>query len=201
LLAQAAPPAAATRLNRRRDARDQWAVALIDPEDGTVDSFRTPTPAMPHTPPLLLTFRTAMTTPAPPVAVWRALEATERWPEVKPDIAAARIEPRGRLEAGATIRTFVKPGLKVIDMDYPVLAAERPHRVVWVSRVPRLRVETELVLSDDAGGTRLTVTLRVDGETLISRLFLFAFQRRYEQALLSAVVTRLRPLLTLAESM
>jgi uncharacterized protein YndB with AHSA1/START domain len=174
---------------------------LIDPDDGTLDSVPNPTPAMAHTPPLLLTFRTVMTTPAPPAAVWRALEATERWPEVKPDIAAARIEPNGRLEAGATIRTFVKPGHSVTDMEYRVLAAERPHRVVWMTRVPRLRVETELVLANDASGTRLEVTLRVDGETLFSRLFLFAFRRRYEEALLLSAVTRLRPLLTLAKSM
>jgi hypothetical protein len=47
-----------------------------------------------------LTATRTFATSASPSAVWAALEAAPRWPEVLTDLVAARIEPDGVLAEG-----------------------------------------------------------------------------------------------------
>jgi hypothetical protein len=153
------------------------------------------------TDPIALTFSAVLPSAAPPAAIWRALEAAPRWPEVRPDIAEARIVPHGRLEPGATIRTFVKPGSKIPDMVYRVLAAEPLRRMVWASRVPTQLFMIEITIAEAADGARVTAMVSVEADGFVNRLSLLVFRKRHVATLTKQLVERLGPLLTLAERM
>jgi uncharacterized protein YndB with AHSA1/START domain len=112
-----------------------------------------------------------LTTAAPRAAVWQALEAAPRWPQVLTDLAEAAIAPAGRLEAGAVVTTKALPGRNVIDMSYRVLAVEPLRRLVMASSARGFRAETEYVLDDDEeAGTQVTITARVMPERVLGRL-------------------------------
>ena len=64
-----------------------------------------------------ITVTRTFATAASPSAVWAALEAAPRWPEVLTDLIEARIEPDGVLAAGAVIRTRARPGTKAVDLN------------------------------------------------------------------------------------
>ena len=87
-----------------------------------------------------ITVTHTFTTTATPTAVWAALEAAPRWPEVLTDLVSARIEPDGVLAEGAIIRTVAKPGTRAVDMTYRVTAADpRLHLAIEFAsrRLPR----------------------------------------------------------------
>ena len=100
-------------------------------------------------------------TTAPPAAVWAALEAAPRWPQVQSDLIEARIEPDGRLIAGATIRTKAKPGTAAVDMSYRVVEAERPSRLkIEAASAGHFRSRTEYRIEPEGDG----LVVRANGE-------------------------------------
>ena len=71
---------------------------------------------------------------ASPQAVWAALETVTRWREAIPDLASVRLEPNGRLSAGAIIHTRAGPAEAPVDMEYRVVEAEPPRHLLLGNR-------------------------------------------------------------------
>jgi hypothetical protein len=141
-----------------------------------------------------------LSTAAPRAAVWQALEAAPRWPQVLTDLAEAAIAPAGRLEAGAVISTKALPGLNVIDMQYRVLAAEPLRRLVLTSSARGFRAETEYVLDDDdEPGTQVTITARVMPERVLGRLAVVLWRKQHAGHVAASLRRRGQAMLTLAE--
>ena len=98
----------------------------------------------------------AFLTFAPPAAVWAALEAAPRWPEVLDDLIEARIEPDGVLAAGAVMRVKARPGTQAIDMSYDVIAAEPPRRLaIQAGAAGQFRSRAEYTIEPDGTGSRV----------------------------------------------
>jgi Polyketide cyclase / dehydrase and lipid transport len=147
-----------------------------------------------------ITVTRMFSTSATPSAVWAALEATPRWPEVLPDLVSARIEPDGVLANGATIHTVAKPGTRAIDMSYSVVAAEPRLRLVIESAVPgQFRARSEYLIDTFASGTRIVVTSHVEPVRWLHRIVTALMPGTYAKQLEAALELRLRPMLTLAE--
>lgn len=140
-----------------------------------------------------------LTTTALRAAVWQALEAAPRWPQVLTDLAEAAIAPAGRLEAGAVISTKALPGGNVIDMQYRVLAAEPLRRLVLTSRARGFGAETEYLLDDDEGGTQVTITARVMPERVLGRLAVVLWRKQHAGHVAASLRRRGQAMLTLAE--
>ena len=140
-------------------------------------------------------------TTAPPDAVWAALEATARWPEVQPDIICATIEPDGALTAGGTIRTWAKPGTAAVDMEYRVTEAEKPRRLVVESGGTPLhfRARTEYDIVADGTGARVTLTCKVEPVLWLHKITTAFARRWYTEQFATNLKSRMGPLLVLAE--
>ena len=150
-----------------------------------------------------ITATVALTTPASVDAAWAAFATVVRWPEVLPDLAAARIEPDGALAAGAIIKTIAQPDRNVIDMSYHVLAAEPPHRLVLQSRAEgysaRTTYEFAAVDPAEGAGTRVLATAAVTPERFKGRFASIFWRKLFIQQLERSVRRRATALLELAE--
>jgi hypothetical protein len=111
-----------------------------------------------------ITVNLVFPTSASPEAVWAALEAPQRWPEVQYDVIDARIEPDGVLRAGATMRTWARPGTAAVDMSYRVVDAQKPSRLAIEMGGAGLhfRGRTEYTIEADGAGSRVTIKSNVD---------------------------------------
>ncbi len=139
-------------------------------------------------------------TSAPPSAVWAALEAAPRWPQVLDDLAEARIEPDGVLAAGAVMRVKAKPGTQAIDMIYDVVAAEKPRRLsIKAAAAGHFRSRAEYTIEPDGNGAR--VTFKADAEPVrwLHKITTALARRWYTDRLNGAAAARMRAMLTLAE--
>lgn len=136
---------------------------------------------------------------ASPQAVWDAITGVARWPQVLPGVGEARIEPPGRLEAGATIRARTGPRAEPVDLFYRVTVAEPPHHLTLESDTAAWRGRTEYTLRSDGSGTQVTVhsTMEVTGALL--RLQMLVVGKTMTQQREDALRERTRLLLTLAE--
>jgi hypothetical protein len=132
-------------------------------------------------------------------AVWQALEAAPRWPEVLTDLAQASITPSGRLEPGALIVTRARPGRDVIDMHYRVLEAEPARRLVLASSANGFLARTEYVLDDDATGALVTFTAQVTPERVLGRLSTALWRDQHARHIGTALRRRGEAMLRLAE--
>ena len=144
------------------------------------------------------------TTPAPMASAWAAFATVARWPEVLPDLAAARIEPGGALEPGAIIRTIAKPDRNIIDMSYYVIAAEPQRRLVLQSRAQGFRADTTYEFapadnSDAVHGTRVTVRAAVTPERIRGRIVSVLWRPKFVEQVARSVGRRTAALLQLAE--
>jgi hypothetical protein len=149
-----------------------------------------------------VTATVALSTPAPVHATWAAFETATRLPEVLPDIAAAAVDPDGRLVPGATIRTVARPDRNVIDMRYDVLAAEPPRRLVLQSSAEGFRAQTTYDFEADTdGGTHVTVTAAVVAERIKGRLVALFWRSLVTQQLERSLRRRTEALLELAEKL
>lgn len=147
-----------------------------------------------------ITVTRVFSTGATPTAVWAALEAAPRWPEVLTDLVSARIEPDGRLAEGATIYTVAKPGTRALDMRYRVVAAEPRLRLVIESAIPVPFVaRSEYLIDRFAAGTRITLTSQLVPTNWLQKLVAILRSRSYAEQLDAALELRIRPMLTLAE--
>lgn len=147
-----------------------------------------------------ITITRTFATSASPSAVWAALEAAPRWPEVLTDLIEARIEPDGVLAEGAVIRTVAKPGTRAVDMTYRVVAADPRLSLIIESAMPaQFRARTEYLIDPFAAGTRVTLTSWVAPIRWLHRIGVELARRSYTKQLEAALELRMRPMLELAE--
>ncbi len=147
-----------------------------------------------------ITVTRVFSTSATPSAVWDALEAAPRWPEVLTDLVSARIEPDGMLAEGATIHTVAKPGTRAIDMRYRVIVAEPRLRLVIESTIPgQFRAQTEYMIDRFATGTRIAVTSQIEPLRWLIKIAAALMPGSYAKQLEAALELRVRPMLALAE--
>jgi hypothetical protein len=149
-----------------------------------------------------ITVTRSFATSASPSAVWAALEAAPRWPEVLTDLVEARIEPDGVLAEGAIIRTVVKPGMNVVDMTYHVVAADPRLSLTIDSEIPgRARARTEYLIDPFAAGTRVQLTSRIEPIRWLHRFGVALARSAYTRQFEAALEVRMLPMLALAERM
>ena len=136
---------------------------------------------------------------ATPQAVWDAITGVERWHEVLPGVGHARIEPPGRLEAGASIRALTGPQEAPVVQFYRVTVVEPPRRLTLESDTESWRGRTEYTIEPDGTGAKVTVhsTMEVTGGLL--RVQMFVVGRTLNKQREDALRERTRLLLTLAE--
>jgi hypothetical protein len=147
-----------------------------------------------------ITITRVFATSAKPTAVWAALEAAPRWPEVLTDLVSARIEPDGVLAAGATIKTIAKPGTRAVDMTYRVIAATpRLSLVIESATAGHFRARTGYSIDPFVTGARVTLTASAEPVRWLHKLTTALARRFYTQQLEAAMEARMRPMLTLAE--
>jgi hypothetical protein len=144
---------------------------------------------------MTLTFSTS----APPQAVWAALEAAPRWPEVLDDLAEARIEPDGKLAVGAVMRSFAKPGTDWADMTYRVVAARRPRHLAIETTVGHCRSRADYAIEASEGGATVTLAAAIEPMRALDKVILFLAGRRYRGQFKAELQKRMRAMLTLAE--
>jgi hypothetical protein len=141
-----------------------------------------------------------LTSDAPREYVWRAFESAPRWPEVLKDLAEAQVEPNGRLEQGSIMRSRAVPGTMAVDMEYRVLEAERPHRLVTESKAAGFSAHTEYRFAEGAhGGTQVTIIGQVRADKASMRLYIAIQRRRHIELVEGSLHRRMRSMLDLAE--
>jgi hypothetical protein len=141
-----------------------------------------------------------LSTSAPPVAVWAALEAAPRWPEVLDDLTRARIEPNGVLAVGSVMRSWAKPGTDAADMAYRVVAAKRPHHLGIEAEVGNFRSRANYAIERNGdGGAQVTLTAEITPIRGFDTIIVFLARRRYLGPFKSGLQKRMRAMLTLAE--
>lgn len=138
-------------------------------------------------------------TTASPSAVWAALEAAPRWPEVLTDLVEARIEPGGVLVTGAVIRTIAKPGTRAIDMTYRVVAADPRLHLAIESGANHFHARTDYAIDAFAAGARVTVTSAVEPVRWLHRITTALARRSYTRQFEAMMAARMLPMLALAE--
>jgi Polyketide cyclase / dehydrase and lipid transport len=138
-------------------------------------------------------------TTASPSAVWAALEAAPRWPEVLTDLVSARIEPDGVLVTGAVIRTVAKPGTRAVDVTYRVVAADPRLHLAIESDADDFRARTDYAIDAFVTGTRVMVTSVVEPVRWLHRITTEFTRRSYTRQFEAMMEARMLPMLTLAE--
>ena len=146
-----------------------------------------------------ITISRIFSTTASPSAVWAALEAAPRWPELLADLVSARIEPDGVLAEGATIRTVAKPGTRAIDMTYRVVEAEPRLSLAIETDGADFRARTEYAIAPFAAGARVALTSQIEPVRLLHKITAALARRSYTAQLEAALEARMRPMLALAE--
>lgn len=146
-----------------------------------------------------ITFSRTFPTTASPTAVWAALEAAPRWPEVLTDLVSARIEPDGVIAEGATIRTVAKPGTRAVDMSYRVVAADPRLHLAIEAAGDGFRAHTEYLIEPFAAGARVTLTSQVEPLWWLHRITTELARRSYTRQFEAMMEARMRPMLALAE--
>ena len=142
-----------------------------------------------------------LTTAASPAAIWSAFEQAPRWPEVLTDLVEARIEPDGKLVPGAVMQSKARPNTGAADMRYDVTEAVPAQSLALASHWKGLRGRTRYTFEPIGDGTRVTVSSEMEAESLIGRVAMAIWRAHYATQLVSALQTRTRALLTLAERM
>ena len=115
------------------------------------------------------------------------------------DLARARVEPDGVLEAGAVMRSFAKPNTEAADMAYRVVAAKRPHHLEIESEVGNFRSRARYQIDGNRDGSRVTLTAEIEGARWIDRVIVSLARKRYLGQFKASLEPRLRAMLTLAE--
>ena len=138
-------------------------------------------------------------TSASPSAVWAALEAAPRWPEVLTDLVSARIEPNGVLAPGAVIRTVAKPGTRAVDMSYRVVAADPRLHLAIESGGDDFNARTDYAIDAFAAGARVTVTSVVEPVRWLHKITTSLARRAYTRQFEAMMDARMLPMLALAE--
>ena len=146
-----------------------------------------------------LTVTQTVSTSASPAAVWRAFERVELWPQVLPAVAAAKLEPPGSLAAGSRILTRATPSSGGADIEYKVVAAEPPDRLVLTIDDPDYRSRFEYRIATEAGTTDVVVTATLEAVGLAQTVRFLLWQMRIMPMLGATARERTQALVDLAE--
>jgi hypothetical protein len=143
----------------------------------------------------------SLMTDVPREYVWRALESATRWPEVLKDIAEAAIDPDGRLQAGAIMRSRAVPGTMAVDMAYRVIEAQAPERLVTESSASGFTARTAYRFMPAAnGGTEITLSADVSADKKLTRLYVAAQRSKHVDMVRGSLLRRMNLMLVLAEA-
>jgi len=145
-----------------------------------------------------ITVNLVFPTSAPPEAVWAALESPQRW---QYDLIKACIEPDGLLRAGATIRTWARPGTAAVDMSYRVVDAQKPSRLaIEVGGATfHFRGRTEYFIEADGAGSRVTIKSDIEPVLWLHKVTTALARGWYTALMTASMRARIQPALTLAE--
>jgi hypothetical protein len=141
---------------------------------------------------------------APVSSTWAAFTQVRRWPQVLPDIAKARIEPKGPLAVGAVIRTIARPDRNIIDMTYQVTAAEPERLLAIQSEAEGYRAETQYEFSathdtENNPATEVTATTTIFASQWRGRIVSMLWRRKIMEQVERAMRRRTGSLIELAE--
>jgi uncharacterized protein YndB with AHSA1/START domain len=140
-----------------------------------------------------------VSTSASPAAVWRAFERVDLWPTAIPALAAAKLKPRGALAAGSRILTRATPSSGSADIEYKVVAAEPPRRLVLTIDDPDYRSRFEYRIAAEAGATDVVVTATLEAVGLMQTVRFLLWQTRLMPILGTTARERTQALVHLAE--
>jgi uncharacterized protein YndB with AHSA1/START domain len=143
-----------------------------------------------------------LSTGASPGAVWRAFTRVELWPQVLPSVISARLEPAGAFAGGSRILTRATPASAAADLEYRIVAAEAPRRLVLEIEDTDYRATTEYVVAavpDAAGMTDLAVTSRLEAHGLSQITRFLLWRERLTPFLSASARQRGQAFLALAE--
>jgi hypothetical protein len=150
--------------------------------------------------PAPITVSVTIPTRVPREYVWRAFESAPRWPEVLHDLAAAEIEPDGRLVPGAVMRSRAVPGTMAVDMAYRVLDAVAPERLRTQSDAAGFTAVTDYRFAPEADGvTEITLNVSVAAQKAMVRLYIAVQRARHEEMVTASLHRRMQSMLALAE--
>jgi uncharacterized protein YndB with AHSA1/START domain len=146
-----------------------------------------------------LTVTQTVSTTASADAVWRAFERVDLWPQVLPTVAEATLEPPGPLAAGSRIRTRATPSSGAADIDYAVVSAEPPHRLVLAIDDPEYRSRFTYRIAAEAGATDVAVTATLEPIGLAQTVRFLLWRTRLTPMLGATARERTQALVDLAE--
>ena len=149
-----------------------------------------------------LTNTQTLSTTASPAAVWRAFTRVDLWPQVLAVVLTAKLEPDGAFAAGSRVVTRATPGSHTADLDYRIVAAEAPHRLVLEIEQDDYRATTEYVIAatpDAAGLTDVIVKSRLEARGLAQTVRFLLWQQRLVPILSASARQRGQAFLDLAE--
>jgi len=143
-----------------------------------------------------------LSTTASPAAVWRAFTRVDLWPQALPTVISAKLEPAGAFAADSHILTRATPGSAAADLDYRIVAAEPPRRLVLEIEEADYRATTEYVIAgapDAAGMTDVTVTATLEAHGLSQIVRFLLWHQRLTPFLSASARQRGQAFLDLAE--
>jgi len=146
-----------------------------------------------------LTVTQTVSTTASPKAIWRAFERVDLWPQVLPTVAAAKLEPPGPLAPGSRIRTRATPSSGTADIDYAVVTAEPPQRLVLAIDDPEYRSRFEYRIAAGGDATDIVVTATLEAVGLAQTIRFLLWRTRLTPMLGTTARERTQALVNLAE--
>lgn len=149
-----------------------------------------------------LVHKQTLSTAASPAAVWRAFTRVKLWPQVLPSVISARLDPAGAFAAGSRVLTRATPGSSAADLEYRIVAAEAPRRLVLEIDDDDYRATTEYVIADapDAAGmTDVVVTATLEAHGLSQIVRFLVWRQRLTPFLSASARQRGQAFLDLAE--
>jgi uncharacterized protein YndB with AHSA1/START domain len=148
-----------------------------------------------------LVHKQTLSTAASPAAVWRAFTRVKLWPKVLPSVISAKLDPAGAFAAGSRVRTRAAQG-SAADVEYRIVAAEAPRRLVLEIDEADYRATTEYVIADapDAAGmTDVVVTATLEAHGLSQIVRFLVWRQRLRPFLSASARQRGQAFLDLAE--
>jgi uncharacterized protein YndB with AHSA1/START domain len=140
-----------------------------------------------------------LTTKASPSAVWRAFERVDLWPKALPALLTAKLEPPGPLAPGQRIVTRATAESRSADLEYRVVAAEAPHRLVLAIDDPAYRATTEYRIVPENAATDVVVTSTLEAVGLMQTLRFILWRQRLTPMLGSTARERAQAFIELAD--
>lgn len=105
-------------------------------------------------------YRVAVEIAAPPEIVWAVMANVTCWPEWTPSVSRLKLLTSGPLRVGSRARVH-QP--KLPPAWWRVTEILPGHQFTWVSTAPGVRVTARHAVEANAGGSRVTLSVRYEG--------------------------------------